>query len=170
MVTSPYVAGPFVSVPPWPTLIAGPPGHVAGSGLVSPHAVATLAMIGGVTGMAGPHECVPPLARTFAQVEARSRSTEGAARIEAGALSARVAVMLPFAPTAPDSTTRPRALIPWSAKSTKSCGAGTCASAVLATIVVSRTGNAQRCASLVMSVPLADDARTETAPVPLHGG
>ena len=82
-----------------------------------------------------------------------SRSTAFVMMREVGAWSGLVAVMLRLAPTSPDWTTSPFALMVSSANSTKSPGTGACASAVLASIVARRAGTATRSISRIICRP-----------------
>jgi hypothetical protein len=83
----------------------------AGNGEGAPHAAATSAMIGFVTGTAGPQppEAWPWLARSSSQVEFGCRLTLSPAIVEFAASMRFVPITLTFAPTSPDFTTSPRA-------------------------------------------------------------
>jgi hypothetical protein len=153
IMTAPYVPGPFtMGARTCPTVIGWPAGHCVGSGVVRPHALATSAMTGVVTPWVMRHDgaSCPPLAWTSSHTDLGCSSTNGAMTLEeVDALSAFVAVMEMFAPTSPEKTSRPRALMLWSAKSTNEPVAD-CASALVATIVAKRARRAQQSVRRVM--------------------
>jgi hypothetical protein len=153
MVTAPYVPGPFTSgARTCPTVIAWPAGHCVGSGVERPHALATSAMTGVLTDwvMRQAGASSPPLASTSSHTEAGCSSTNGAMMREFTASSRFVAVMRMFAPTSPDVTLSPRALMLVSEKSTNAPVPEDWASAPVATIVARRAGSAQRFVRRVM--------------------